>query len=79
MDFDRISMDEFMAVLDKVDYDNYATFISFKEALDEEINSESVYEDIIFYLEAELGYTCDADLKSLTQDNIDAILEAVNA
>ncbi|MCM1988480.1 hypothetical protein [Oceanirhabdus seepicola] len=79
MEFERLSRDEFMTILDKVDYDNYANFISLQEAVMGELNDVAVYEDIVSYFEMELDYNCDAHIKDLEQENIELILETVNS
>jgi len=79
MEFERLSRDEFMTILDKVDYDNYANFISLQEAVMGELNDVAVFEDIVSYFEMELDYNCDAHIKDLEQENIELILETVNS
>ncbi|WBW99260.1 hypothetical protein [Oceanirhabdus sp. W0125-5] len=79
MEFERLSRDEFRTILDKIDYDNYANFSSLHEAVMEELNDESVYEDIVSYFEMELDYNCDANIKDLEEENIQLILETVNS
>lgn len=50
MEFERLSRDEFMTILDKIDY---ANFSSLHEAVMGELNDETVYEDIVSYFEME--------------------------
>ena len=78
MEFERLSRDEFMTIIDKIDYDNYANFSSLHEVAMEELNDEAVFEDIVSYFEMELDYNCDAHIKDLEQENIDLILKTVN-
>ncbi len=79
MEIERLSRDEFMTILDKIDYDNYANFNSLHEAVMSELNDEGVFEDIVSYFEMELDYNCDAHIKDLEQENIELILETVNS
>jgi len=79
MEFERLSRDEFMTILDKLDYDNYANFNSLHEVVIGELNDEAVFEDIVSYFEMELDYNCDAHIKDLEQANIELILETVNS
>ena len=79
MEFERLSRDEFMTILDKIDYDNYAHFNSLNEAVMEELNDVAVFEDLVSYFEMELDYNCDAHIKDLEQENIELILATVNS
>jgi len=79
MEFERLSRDEFITILDKIDYDNYANFTSLHEVVMAELNDEAVFEDIVSYFEMELDYNCDAHIKDLEQENIELILETVNS
>jgi len=79
MELERLSRDEFMTILDKIDYDNYANFNSLHAAVMGELGEEAVFEDIVSYFEMELDYNCDAHIKDLEQENIELILETVNS
>lgn len=73
-----LSTDELKQIFSKIDESNYGDFSSLKELVYKEYNNRDIFDDISAFLQVELGYSCDADLCDITDDEIDGLVEVIN-
>ena len=74
----KLNSDEIKQIISKTDESNCADFSSLQELVQKEYNNRDIFDDISAYLAVELGYSCDADLSDITDDEIDGLVEAIN-
>ena len=74
----KISRDELKRIFRRVDRNNYMDFSTLEEIVKFEFNSKDLAFELLDYLEIELGFTCDADLSDITEEEIEGIIEVIN-
>lgn len=76
----NIELDDLKYIFKRIDDNNNIDFSTLKLAIEKDIGiiDDYVFYEIISFLETELGFTCDAELIDITDEEIERLIEFIN-
>ncbi|WBW94962.1 hypothetical protein [Oceanirhabdus sp. W0125-5] len=74
----KITKEELKKIFRRVDKSNNMNFETLEELLKDEYLDNSLVFEIIDNLETGYGFSCEADLDDITEDEIEALVDTIN-